>query len=295
METVKISIIIVTYHSKEYINSCLQSIYEYSDLDNLEFEIIIVDNSDDTEHQLLKNQVSHFFQGNIIIVHNKVNGGYGQGNNLGLQYCKGNVIAIMNPDIISTERLFKKTLQHFQDNKDLGLLAYKQLGASDLSYYIRQEFYFPIFTNIALKVYNKLNIFNKKKMFISGAYFYTTKKAFDSIGRFDENIFMYCEESDITQRFLKNKYDIIYDPSKSYIHDIAEREEMSPNGFKSLVESSLYYLKKYNFDGILYLKKVCVELKIKKFIYSLLGNKQRSNVISEHIDIIKKKIIIEKS
>ena len=39
---VKISFVIVTYNSEELIKDCILSIYDYADLDQSEFEIIIV-------------------------------------------------------------------------------------------------------------------------------------------------------------------------------------------------------------------------------------------------------------
>jgi GT2 family glycosyltransferase len=184
MGMVRISIIIVTYNSKKYIDNCLKSLYEYNDIGD-ELEVIIVDNSPKDINNEMFSYIKETYKYPIKLIHNEKNGGYGQGNNIGIEAASGDIIAIMNPDIIHTESLFKQVISEFKNNNKLGMLGYKQLGGKEISFYIRQEFQKPIVTTLLTKLYNKINYFSKDRMYLSGAYFFTLKNNFKKIDLFD--------------------------------------------------------------------------------------------------------------
>lgn len=265
---VLISLIIVTYNSKIYIDNCLSSLYKYNDIGD-ELEVIIIDNSSvDICNEMFSYIREHYPQ-NIKLIHNQKNGGYGQGNNVGVEIATGEILAIMNPDIIHTESLFKQVLSEFKQNS-LGMLGFKQLGGKEISFYIRQEFQKAFITSRLIKFYNKINYFSKSKMYLSGAYFFTPKAVFEKIGKFDENFFLYCEESDITQRFLRNGFDIKFNASKSYIHDIDGRDDTSTQTLHWLLDSTKYYCQKFSFNFPKFLESSKKELLFKKRIMKLL-------------------------
>ena len=120
-------------------------------------------------------------------------------------------------------------------------------------------------------------------MYLSGAYFFTKKDAFDKIGNFDENIFLYCEEPDITNRFLNAGFSIKYDSSKSYRHEIDGRKDMSSSGFKYLLDSTIYYLEKYSFSTYNFLFKYRIELYFKKIVSKFLSNPERQLAFENHL------------
>ncbi len=266
-----LSIIIVTYNSQHYIKKCLESIFQYNDIGQ-DLEVIIVDNSSEAVSLQMHTFLNQEYFNKVKFIKNNRNGGYGYGNNIGIKEAKGEYIAVMNPDITMTQSLFKDAINQFKEDNTIGMLGYKQYGGHNLSFYFRQEYNIPILTSILTKSCNRSNWFNKKYMFLSGAYFFAKKETFDKIGNFDENIFLYCEESDITNRLLKAGFLIKYDNSKSYIHEIDDRKEMSNSGFKHLLDSSLYYLDKFSFSKQKYLNKLIIELKFKNIIYKILGN-----------------------
>jgi GT2 family glycosyltransferase len=79
-----LSIIIVSYNTKEFLNGCLESIYQTTK--NINFEVIVVDNasSDGTVKALrkLKNE-------NLNLIENKKNLGFSKANNLGVKKASG--------------------------------------------------------------------------------------------------------------------------------------------------------------------------------------------------------------
>ena len=175
MEVNKISIIIVAYNSDELIVDAIKSIYKYADLDQSDYEIIVVDNSDTQHHLILKKVIEkNFNDEEILLIHNEKNGGYGQGNNMGIKASSGNIVCIMNPDVRFTEPLMIDVLSKFS-NHSLALLGYKQLGGFNYSFYRKPE-YKTAFSGWLCKINNKLNFFNSKKDYLSGAFFFINKE-----------------------------------------------------------------------------------------------------------------------
>lgn len=285
MEINKISLIIVTYNSHELIVDAVKSIYKYADLDQDDYEIIIVDNSDTHHHTILKNIIFNDFKDkNIVILHNEKNGGYGQGNNIGIKASTGEIVCIMNPDVRFTEPLMKDVLSKFA-NPNLALLGYKQLGGFNYSFYRKPEYKTAI-SGWLSKINNKLHIFNSKKDYLSGAFFFINKDKFEKIGMFDENIFMYFEEPDIANRITSEGYEIIFDKSKSYLHLVGNRITYTEKSFISEMNALKYYLKKFNVDMKHYHQKFRNEYQLKSFAAQLLNDKDRSEKFKKELQKI---------
>lgn len=284
-----LSILIVTYNSHHLIEKCLANLFKQNDIGDA-LEVIIVDNSNSENNAILFELVSTKYPDKVKMIKNDRNGGYGQGNNIGIKAANGKYIAIMNPDITMTEPLFRDTINTFEGHQNLSIIGYKQLGASDLSFYIRPEYNIPIINSFLIKFFNKINYFNKKCMYLSGAFFFARRQCFEDIGYFDENLFLYCEEPDIAKRMLALNKDILFDKRKSYIHEIDDRNTMTALNFKFLLNSSAYYLSKYSFNKLLFLKNMLFEMKVKKNILYLLGKKNAALALEGHINELQNRI-----
>jgi len=281
-----ISVIIVTYNSIDLIEECLNSLIKYNDIhDNL--EIIIVDNSSENISEKMFDFVKENYGNDILLIHNPINGGYGAGNNLGIAHSSGDYICVMNPDVRLIEPVFQDTLIKFQKNSNLAMLGMKQIGGQNLSTYFRPEMYFP-FSSIFTKTFNKFNVFLKSKMFISGAFVFLRKDYFIDIGLFDENIFLYNEEADITNRFIKKFRDIQFNPKLKYIHAIGDRSEISDFSQNVWLSSRVYYFKKFSFNSNKFFRNLIIELKLKIIYFSLVNNKVQIHAAKALIQKIKK-------
>jgi len=280
-----LTVIIVTYNSNDIILKCLENIYLFNDIGD-DLEVLIVDNSTQqvAEELFSKVKAVHI---DVICLKNSKNGGYGQGNNFGITHANGKYLAIMNPDIILTENLFHCAISHFSNTK-IAMMGFKQLGGANLSMYFRPEFYCPLFTSVLTKCFNKYDYFNKNFMFLSGAFLFVNKLKFEEVGLFDEKLFLYCEESDISMRFIRKGYDIVYDNSKSYIHEIEDRKEMSDVGYNILVESILHYLNKFSLNRLRFLRFLHFDLFLKIIISTVNRNKNSIKIYENQIEIIKK-------
>jgi len=268
-----LSIIIVTYKSEGYIETCLNSINQYNDLGD-QVEIIIVDNSPKEDAERLFAIVREKFSHHIQLIHNEKNGGYGQGNNVGIKHAKGDYICIMNPDIELVQPLFSDMVKELQKDSSLAMIGGRQRGRKDLSFYIRQEHELPFIMPYLTIIINKINFYRERYMFLSGALLFINKIAFEKIGFFDENIFMYSEESDITVRFLQNHYHTKFRKDLEYKHLIDDRKELSSNSINEIIRSNFYYFKKYNFNIKSFFKKKIISYKMLYCFVSIINKKQ---------------------
>jgi len=271
----KISIIIVTYNSSELIVDCINSIYKHNDIGTANIEIIVVDNSSEEVSLKMFTLLKEIYGKQLILIKNKENLGYGHGNNIGIKSSTGDIVCIMNPDIRLSEPIFKQTINSFEEDKKLGILGYKQIGGHNISFYLMPEYELSIATSVVTRTLNKINYFNSRFCYLSGALFFAQKSKFLQIGAFDNNMFLYFEEADVAQRMRKNGFNIKYDKSSLYVHKI-DRNERNKWSYKLIsvgLDSGKYYFKKFKINGKTYYKKRMLNLYVNFVLASIRRNK----------------------
>lgn len=236
----KVSVIIVTYNSSNLIRECLESILTNNDI-GIYLEVIIVDNdsSDFQQTELTARSIIH----DVKIIRNTMNGGYGQGNNIGIKAATGEIILIMNPDVRLFMPVFVSAIKHFGEQR-LGLLGMQQYEAPS----VRRQSFLSLKSGpielLRYKFYYLIGIYSSKFFCIHGACFFIRKQAIEEIGYFDEEIFLYNEEIDIHLRLIKDaKYTIELDKQMGYVHPMHSRVEYA-EGILQRIKTYLYVCKK---------------------------------------------------
>ena len=172
----KLTIVFVSFNSHAMFSSSLPQL-----ANDPSFRIIIVDNnsSDGTATQLRQRFPS------IEIIEQAQNIGYGRAANVGLRKADTQYALLLNPDIITTPSDIKKLLSHaYSDRSNTAIWA----PATDMKDYLDAP---P----------------KKVKWVSGGAMLFDTEKI-KQIGLFDENIFLFSEETDLCERTLKAGYPI---------------------------------------------------------------------------------------
>ena len=241
----RLSIIIVTYQSEHDIYDCIQSIWQQCDIPVEDVELIVVDNSPESDTMFAELRVRY---PNIMLIHNTHNGGYGQGNNVGIRQATAPVVMIMNPDVRLFQPIFKTALEAFEKDSLLCMYGMKQL----LSPTVKSPLSFDCsrFINGYLIPYvsslcNKFDLYVPSLMYLAGSCFFVSKAKFETVGLFDEDIFMYGEEDDIHHR-LKQLYGahFTYNPTLHYIHQTLERPMSLATEQKMVAAIARLYAKK---------------------------------------------------
>src|SRR5262245_57634270 len=120
----QLSIIIVNYNVKHFLEQCLYSVEKA--IAGMKAEIIVVDNhsSDNSVEYLLPK-----FPG-VRFIANKENLGFAKACNQGLKESSGNYVLFLNPDTIVPEDCFEQCIQFFGAHPDAGALGIKMLDGS---------------------------------------------------------------------------------------------------------------------------------------------------------------------
>ena len=217
-----ISIIIVSYNVREYIVSCIQSIYKHSK-SNHSFEIIVVDNDskDGTIDSIDKNFP------NIPLIKNGYNAGFSAGVNDGFKICKGKYILVLNPDTVFVEDTLDKLINAAKNKKELCVLGPALINGNGA---VQQSFWRkPSLLNTLLSIFH-LDFLNYKKNYrnndfddltmvetISGAAFFLKRDIFMELNGLNEKLF-WMEDIDFSIRLNKAGYKIYYFPLTKIIH-----------------------------------------------------------------------------
>ena len=105
-----LSIIIVNYNVKYFLEQCLHSVVKA--IDGLQTEVFVVDNdSKDGSVEYLQPLFPR-----VKFIASKTNDGFAKANNKALPFCKGEFILYLNPDTIVPEDCFKNCIDFLQRN-----------------------------------------------------------------------------------------------------------------------------------------------------------------------------------
>ena len=116
---IDLSIIIVSYNTKDFIEECLESIKATSK--GFDYEIIVVDNaSEDNSLEMLKTKFP-----DVIVVKNQENIGFSKANNLGVEKSKGRYVLFLNPDTVVYEDALLNMVKFMDEHTKAGAATCK--------------------------------------------------------------------------------------------------------------------------------------------------------------------------
>ncbi|MBU4077261.1 MAG: glycosyltransferase family 2 protein [Euryarchaeota archaeon] len=120
MNDPKVSIILVNYDGKKYLDACLSSLKNQT---YYNFEVIFVDNASmDGSVDYVK---AHF--PSVLIIENPKNYGFAKGNNIGIGEAKGDLIATLNNDTEVTPGWIEELVKSINSDDNVGMCASKMM------------------------------------------------------------------------------------------------------------------------------------------------------------------------
>jgi GT2 family glycosyltransferase len=245
-----ISIIIVSFNTREILLRCLESIKKKTN--GISYEIIVVDNA--SEDKTVETVVEKFCDVTVIV--NKENRGFSVANNQGILASKGRNIAFLNPDTLLTENSFKKILKYMGEHPEFSILGSGIVDKNNKPCPVRLWEDTP--QDAALKI---LNLYDpsselekmgemkaKEAQVISGCCFVVLRELIESVGLMDENYFLYNEEDDFCRRARKNGKKICFFPETVVQHLHGQSTHQKCHREKVIVEtylSNIYFYSKH--------------------------------------------------
>src|SRR5574343_243002 len=117
----QLSVIIVNYNVKYFLEQALHSVYKA--LAGIEGEVLVVDNnSADGSCEMVKRKFPQ-----TILIENKQNTGFSVANNQAITLAKGKYVLLLNPDTVVEENTFKQCIQFMDTHEDAGALGVKMI------------------------------------------------------------------------------------------------------------------------------------------------------------------------
>ncbi|MEZ4722760.1 MAG: glycosyltransferase [Flavobacteriales bacterium] len=225
----KLSIIIVNYNVRHFLENCLNSVIPA--IHSLQAEVMVVDNaSTDDSPEMMR---SKFPQVEYIYLNENL--GFSKGNNMAIKKAKGEYILLLNPDTVVQEDTFTKCVQYMDSNPKVGGLGVHMIDGEG-KFLPESKRGLPTPAVAFYKVFGLSSLFPKSKRFagyhlgyldeyechkvdvLSGAFMMMRKSVLDQVGMLDEEYFMYGEDIDLSYRIIKGGYENHYFPETTIIH-----------------------------------------------------------------------------
>jgi GT2 family glycosyltransferase len=235
---VKLSVIIVNYNVKHFIEQCLHSVY--SALKGIDAEVFVVDNNSvDGSVALIKEKFPQ-----VILIENKVNTGFSKANNQAIRISKGQYVLLLNPDTVVQEDTFTKTLAFMDAHPDAGGLGVKMVDGKG-NFLPESKRGLPTPEVAFYKIFGLSKFFPKSKRFgryhltyldknkthsidvLSGAFMMLRAETLAKCGLLDEEYFMYGEDIDLSYRIILSGYKNYYFADTTIIHYKGESTKKS--------------------------------------------------------------------
>lgn len=282
--TNSLAILIVSYNVEDYLEKCLLSLK--NKLSDISYELVIIDNASQDSSVSVAKKV---FPSSTIIQMVK-NIGFGRAINIGAQAVKADHYLILNPDTEIENDIIHKMILHMKEHPDVGVVGCRMLisqGKIQSTTYRLPSLFGTIcslssikvlakfrYLKIYLRSFSWLPVVNeylnsdsllRSQSYISvtsvpGSCFLVDGDLFLGLKGFDENIFLYMEDSDFFYRVVKNGKKIHLLRELGVIHHVgksfsSEFTAISPYRYWS----TLYYFRK-NHTPVKYSIVVCCML-----------------------------------
>lgn len=221
----ELSIIIVNYNTREFLENCLRSIFKSTT--GLVYEVIVVDNnSTDGSLQMIRKMFPQ-----VLLLHNKENLGFSRANNLGYSHSKGKHLLFLNSDTLILDGAIEKMLNYLQSHPQVGIVGPKILNAQhqptrsymrflDIKTLFLGSKYFKFFDVEKYRMHFSSYDFSSVQHvpWVSGACLMVKRNIFQKAGLFDESYFLYFEDMDLCLQIQKLGYQIAYLPTAEIVH-----------------------------------------------------------------------------
>lgn len=215
----KLSVVIVSYNVRSYLEECLKSVQEA--LEGIEGEVFVVDNHSDDDSVEIVRQVYPWV--NLIV--NLENLGFAKANNQAIRRAQGEYVLLLNPDTVVAQDTFQGVLAFMDEHPKAGsagvMMCYEDGSRAPES---RRAVPTPWVAARKMLGFTKRYYLSDlpwdqpcKIEVVSGAFCLLRHQALKTVGLLDEDFFMYGEDIDLSYRLLKGGWENWYLPY-SIIH-----------------------------------------------------------------------------
>jgi len=219
---IKISIIILSWNTKELLQQCLESLRPLTiNHQSSIIEVVVVDNgSTDGSVEVVEKEFP-----TVILVKNKKNLGFGAANNQGMKIAKGEYFLLLNSDTIVKNDAVGKMAEFLEKRPQVGVVGCKLLNPDgtpqpsagpfpNLGVAAVMLFLEHWFGDLVRATFPK----TKEVDWVMGAAMMVRREVVDKVGFMDEGIFMYMDEVEWCYRIKRAGFKVMFYPGAEIVH-----------------------------------------------------------------------------
>lgn len=229
-----LSIIIVNYNVRHFLEQCLHSVRQGIEKLNeteLQAEVFVVDNNS------VDGSVGEIRQKfpDVRIIENRENAGYSKANNQAIARSSGRYVLLLNPDTVVEEVTFLRCIKFMDSHPEAGALGVKMINGKG-AFLPESKRAFPTPEVSFYKMFGLTSLFPGSRRFgryylgyldndqthavdvLAGAFMFLRKETLEKTGYLDETFFMYGEDIDLSFRIVQAGYRNYYFPGTTIIH-----------------------------------------------------------------------------
>ena len=272
MHASKFLVIIINFKTSHLIPDLISSIIEIEN----EFSILIVDNASTPETY---NELKSLNDDRVYILPSEQNLGFTGGVNYALNYTMNNLhgfeyFFLINPDAFSSPNLISDLMKILKLNKDAACISPQILNSDGIPWYSGAAIDYlngKVSTSVNIKP-ESTNKYFEVDAFCGCAVLFDFDKVIRA-GMFNEDLFMYYDEADLSIKLKKMGNKILYTPAYTIYHDVSYTT-------KDITHLKTYYMTRNKF--IVFNNSMSLKSKIYFMIHELayhLKNRRIKNAI----------------
>jgi len=224
-----LSIIIVNYNVKHFLEQCLHSVKKATE--QIDAEVFVVDNNSvDGSVDEIRSKFPW-----VRLIANQDNVGFSRANNQAIRESSGRYVLLLNPDTVVEENTFSACISFMDDHPDAGAMGVKMIdGKGNFLPESKRSLPTPLVS--FYKMFGLASLFPTSKRFgkyhlgyldkdethqvevLAGAFMFLRKETLEQTGLLDETFFMYGEDIDLSYRITQAGYKNYYYPETTIIH-----------------------------------------------------------------------------
>lgn len=234
----KLSVIIVNYNVRAYLEQCLRTVQEA--MKGIAGDVYVVDNlSTDGSVEMVREKFPQ-----VKLIANTENVGFSRANNQAIRESAAEYVVLLNPDTVVGEDVFHRVITFLDANPKAGGLGVKMIDGTG-TFLPESKRGLPTPAVAFYKIIGLTRMFPRSKVFgryhlghlpenekarieiLSGACMFLRKATLDKVGLLDESFFMYGEDIDLSYRITLGGYENWYFPDARIIHYKGESTKKS--------------------------------------------------------------------
>ena len=265
----KLSIVIVSYNVRTFLDECLESVE--CALKGIEAEVFVVDNaSTDDTLKVLPQKYPW-----VRFIANEENVGFSRGNNIAIRQATGQYVLLLNPDTNVAEPTLREVLRFMDEHPKAGGAGVMMLnGDGTRAPESRRAIPTPWVSALKMLGFTRRYYMSHlpwdqpcRIEVVSGAFCLLRHTALDKVGLLDEDFFMYGEDIDLSYRLLKGGYENWYLP-QSITHYKGKSTRKTDYRYVHVFYQAMliFFRKHYSHLGIFYTLPVKMAIYFRAFI-----------------------------